>query len=266
MKKQTRLKASLFTFLGFVFVLLIWSLSAFLLKRNQNDALPYPHETFIRTFKLLFADQAKLTWLGIAFTLYRILIGFMFSFLLGCLLGTIASLYKSFSNFLSISINIQRAIPTAAVVIVLLGIFLGPKTRWFIDYLPCILTFIVAFPIIYDSFRKGLDNEDKDILDALTLEGSLNSPRILFGIRYKDAWPYISLGIAQSLGLSFKVSIMSEILIANSSSKRGLGSLIINEKQNGSIENVLSYALIALLIMAIVDIPFIILKRKTEKR
>ncbi|HBM70756.1 MAG TPA: hypothetical protein DD377_05355 [Firmicutes bacterium] len=245
--------------------MLVWYLASFLLKRNQNDALPYPHDTFIKTFELLFLSQSETTWLGMAFTLYRILIGFVLSFLLGCLLGTIASLYKSFSNFLSISINIKRAIPTAAVVIVLLGIFLGPKTRWFIDYVPCILTFIVAFPIIYDSFKNGLDNEDKDIIDALRLEGNLNSPRILFGIRYKDAWPYIGLGIAQSFGLSFKVSIMSEILIANSSSKMGLGSLIINEKQNGTIENVLSYALIALLIMALIDIPFIILKRRNEK-
>lgn len=265
MKKQTRLKAAIFTFIGFVFILVVWYLVSFILKNNQNDVLPYPHETFIRTFELLFLKQANITWTGIGYTLYRIIIGFLISFLLGGLLGTLASLYKSFGNFLSISTGVKRVIPTAAVVIILIGIFMGPKTRWFIDYIPCILTFIVALPLIYDSFRKGLDNEESDILDALRLEGSLNNPRIIFEVRYKDALPIIKLGIAQSFGLSFKVSIMSEILIANSSSKIGLGSLIVNEKQNGTIENVLAYALIALLIMALIDIPFIVLKRKTGK-
>ncbi|MDD7715371.1 MAG: hypothetical protein PUJ84_05655, partial [Mollicutes bacterium] len=144
-------------------------------------------------------------------------------------------------------------------------IFMGPKTRDYLDYIPCILTFIVAFPLIYESFRNGLDNEETDVMDALRLEAKRTNLRVLFQVRYHDALPFILLGITQSLGLSFKVSIMSEVLTANSISKSGIGSLIVSENQYGTIENVIAYAVISLLLMAVIDIPLLIVKKKTNQ-
>ncbi|MCI7213273.1 MAG: hypothetical protein MR467_03890, partial [Bacillales bacterium] len=89
--------------------------------------------------------------------------------------------------------------------------------------------------------------------------------RVLFQVRYHDALPFILLGITQSLGLSFKVSIMSEVLTANSISKSGIGSLIVSENQYGTIENVIAYAVISLLLMAVIDIPLLIVKKKTNQ-
>lgn len=263
--KKTQKLAILSTFLGFFFLIGLLYLISFILKSNNNDVLPYPHEIVYRMIELLFKNKANSTWTGIGYTLARLLIGFGVSFILGAILGTLASLFKLFGNFLSIPVAIKRSIPTAAVTIVLLGIFMGPKTRDYLDYIPCILTFIVAFPLIYESFRKGLDNEDKDIMDALRLEGNKGNLEVLFGVRYPDALPFISLGITQSLGLSFKVSIMSEVLTANSISKAGLGSLIVYENQYGTIENVIAYAVISLILMAIIDIPFIALKHNENK-
>lgn len=263
--KRTQKLAILSTLLGFFFLIGILYLTSFILKSNKNDVLPYPHEILARVIDLLFIKGAKKTWIGVGYTLLRILIGFGVSFILGALLGTIGSLFKLFGNFLSISVAIKRTIPTAAVTIVLLGIFMGPKTRDYLDYIPCILTFIVAFPLIYESFRNGLDNEETDVIDALRLEAKRTNLRVLFQVRYRDALSFILLGITQSLGLSFKVSIMSEVLTANSISKPGIGSLIVSENQYGTIENVIAYAVISLLLMAVIDIPLLIVKKKTNQ-
>ena len=258
--KRTQKLALLSTLLGFFFLIGILYLTSFILKSNKNDVLPYPHEILARVIDLLFIKGAKKTWIGVGYTLLRILIGFGVSFILGALLGTIGSLFKLFGNFLSISVAIKRTIPTAAVTIVLLGIFMGPKTRDYLDYIPCI-----AFPLIYESFRNGLDNEETDVMDALRLEAKRTNLRVLFQVRYRDALPFILLGITQSLGLSFKVSIMSEVLTANSISKPGIGSLIVSENQYGTIENVIAYAVISLLLMAVIDIPLLIVKKKTNQ-
>ena len=47
---------------------------------------------------------------------------------------------------------------------------------------------------------------------------------------------------------------MSEILCATSNSKPSLGGLISNSQVNGEVENIIPYSLIALAMVALVDV------------
>ncbi len=134
------------------------------------------------------------------------------------------------------------------------------------DYIPSILTFVVAFPLLYEAFAAGIRNEDPYILKSLDLECGSRSPKAIFGVLLPDAWPYIALGLAQSAGMSMKVTIMAEVVTANSATNAGIGTLILlARQQTGGIEEVPAFALISLALMILLDIPLIILKRIRAK-
>ncbi len=75
------------------------------------------------------------------------------------------------------------------------------------------------------------------------------------------------MSLAQSLGLSFKVCIMAEVLSATSAGKAGIGTLIVLSRQaDGGIQAIPAYSLIVLILMAVLDIPFLILRKKRKTK
>ena len=253
----------LMTSLGFAFLIGIWYLASYFLIRDGNYFLPYPHDTAYRMGALLFASGAKDTWIAIGWTLLRILIGFSASFVAGAILGTISGLFPLGKHFLNIPVGVLRTAPTAAVVIVVAGVMLAKPQH--IDFLPCILCFLVAFPLIYEAFISSIVNEDDYIKMSLELDGGWRKPRNVLAVLIPDGLPYIKLALAQTIGLSFKVTIMSEVLTANSVSHPGLGSQIVLARSFGEVEEIIAYAAISLLLMVLIDIPFAIMKFKKHR-
>ena len=252
--------------LGLVLFFAIWYILAYCLKQSGNTILPYPHETFIRAFELLFMREAVRTWYAIGNTTWRVVLGFAISFLLGGLLGTLSGLFKFGEFFFKPGVGIMRSIPTAAVVIVLLGMLFTPKTLSWLNYVPCMLTFIVAFPLIYEAFRAGIASEDKEVVDALSIDAGKRSLRGTWKVLLPDAWPFVALAIAQSFGLSFKTAIMAEVLNSSNAASPGIGTMILLSRQTGDLDGILAYALISLAVMAVVDIPWLMLKHLKEKK
>lgn len=162
-------------------------------------------------------------------------------------------------------VSLLRAIPTVAVVLMLISILMGIKAHVWLSWIPVALSFVVCFPLFYQSFSDGIRNERRDILDSLKLEGAERKMLSVKEIYLPDSWPYIKISLAQSFGLSFKVSIMAEVLTSSSVGKVGIGTLIVLSRQtNGGIEEIPAYSLIVLLLMALIDIPFYLLKRESK--
>lgn len=267
MKKETRtwLLSCLIGVAGFVFLFFLWWLVSYLMHLSGNELLPYPFETLGTMLAKLFLPGAGTTYVAIGWTLLRILIGFAASFLLGALFGTLAGMHKWFASFMNPFIVFCRAVPTAAVALILVGIFY--KFRSLPPYIPSFLVFLVAFPLIYEAFRKGIESESSDVKDALRLDCGGITMKAVAAVVWPDSWNYIALALAQSLGLSVKVSIMSEILVNSSSAEGGLGSLIQNAWQiDLDMRSVIAYSLIAVILSILMDIPLWILKRKVEKK
>jgi ABC-type nitrate/sulfonate/bicarbonate transport system permease component len=264
-KKRTWHLKYVFGAAGFVFLFLLWWLVSYLMRLGGNFLLPYPFPTLERMVGDLFGGGAYLTYPAIGWTLLRIVIGFAVSFLLGGLFGTIAGLHGHFGDFMGPFVVFSRAVPTAAVVIILVAVFTG--YRGMNTFTPCFLVFLVAFPLIYEAFRKGIASESKETRDALRIECGDKSIKAVFAVLLPDAWNYIALGLAQSLGLSVKVSIMSEILVNSSEVQGGLGGLIQNARLiNFDMTAVVAYSLIAVLLSLLMDIPLSILKRSVKKK
>lgn len=264
-KKRASSNGILAPLLGLVFLFGVWYLLAYLLQRHDNFTVPYPHATLWRVGEMLFGKDAKATWTGEGVTFLRLLLGWSFSLILGCVFGVLAGLFPKFKGFLSPGVGIARAIPTVAVVLILVGIILGSGQHRYLTFVPSCLVFLVAFPILYEAFCSGVENEPEEEKDALALDAGKRSFRGVIQVILPDSRPYIVLGIAQSLGLSMKVTVMSEVLCTNSAVKPGIGNLLRLAQQNSSFDDVPAYAIIALLMMFVIDIPFILLKRQSKR-
>ena len=265
MKKTRPFLPYVFVASGVVFLLGLWAIVAAILKSQGNMVILYPHESFARVFEFLFLDGAAKTWTAIGWTTLRFVIGFVISFVLGSLLGSLAGLHQWFKHFMKPTLGVMKTIPTAAVVILIVATVYGPKNAHLITYVPCLLIFIVAFPLIFEAFRTALENENPSVLASLDLDGGRRSWMALTKVLWPDAFAYARLSIAQSLGLSMKVCIMSEVLSATSASKPSVGGLISNAQSSGAVEDILPLAIIALLLMLVIDIPFFVLRNRKAK-
>ena len=267
---ETKAKKShlvwLFSLLGVLFLFALWYLVAFVLQQRGNYGVPYPHESVALAFSYLFGNGAATTWKAIFWTLLRILIGLSVSFVLGGVFGILAGLFKPFRYFEKPVVGALRVIPTVAVVLVLVSIIMGSRAHEWLSWVPVALTFVVAFPLYFEAFQSGILNEDRDVKDSLSIEGGLKKLETVRKVYLPDSWPFIRMSLAQSIGLGFKVSIMAEVLTNTSSGHMGLGTLIVMSRQaDGGIQQIPAYALIALLLMAILDLPFFILKAKKDQ-
>ena len=255
-----------FTIIGIFFLFLVWFLLSFFLRQGGNFAIPYPHQTIALACSYLFGKDAPATWTAIFWTMLRIFIGFLISFALGCLLGILSGLFDSFSSFMKPFVTVLRAVPTVAVVLTLIAVLMGAKAHAWLSWIPVALTFVVSFPLYYEAFRTGIRSEEDDVKDSLRLEGAERKPLSVVEIYLPDSKDYIFLSLAQSVGLSFKVSVMAEVLTSSSAGKMGIGTLIALSRQiDGGLESIPAYCLIVLILMGFIDFPFWIIKVVKKK-
>lgn len=59
---------------------------------------------------------------------------------------------------------------------------------------------------------------------------------------------------------------MAEVLNSSNAASPGIGTMILLSRQTGDLDGIIAYALISLAVMAVVDIPWLILKRLKEKK
>lgn len=247
---------------GFVFLIALWYLVSFLLQKGGSYGLPYPHDSLGLAFS--FLGQAK-QWKAIGWTLLRLVIGYSISLVAALILGVLAGLFPNIKAFLSPSLGLLKTVPTVAIVVLLVTILLTLGDFGAFDYIASALVFVVAFPLLYEAFASGIANEDKGVLDALELECGRRSFKAITKVLLPDAFPFISLGMAQSLGMSMKVAIMAEVVVSSSVIHPGIGTLILlSRQQTGGIEEVPAYVLIALAMMILIDIPLIVIKTKKQ--
>ena len=250
---------------GFVLFLLVWRWIAYALQKSGNYALPTPWFTIKTAAVYLFASGASVTWKAIGWSGLRVVIGLGAGFLLGGILGVLSGLFKVSESFFKTLVSASRAVPTAAIVILLITIFTKPNLWDKQTYLPCVLVFLVVFPLVYEAFVSGIRAVPKEEKEAIRLDTKLANPNSVFGILLPDSRDFIVLSLIQSLGLSVKVCVMSEILISSSAVDNGLGNMIANARLNGPVEDIIVYAWISLLLVLAFDIPLGILKRKLKK-
>ena len=227
--------------LSIVFLYVLWYFVSMYIDKNMpyNLVLPNPNLVLKKVVSLLGKSS---TYLIIFSSFSRLLIALVFSFLGAIIIGTVASLSAAFDAFLRPYISSIRAIPVASMLIVIL-LWIGAKDA------PIVICAMVVFPLFYEMILESIKNMEKSYLEVISLDSSFN-----FFVFRKVYIPSILnnlfISFIQSIGLGFKVLVMSELI---SYTEDSIGKKIYTSKLNLDIEGVFAWTIIIIAIVMIIE-------------
>ena len=153
---------------------------------------------------LIFLFPEKEFWSSIAFSSSRVVLSYTVSFIVAALLGVFGGLSEKFEILLSPLVKAMRSIPVASIVILVL---LWVKSR----NLSTVVSFLVVFPILYESVLSGVKNTDPLLLEAAD-NYRIKGYRRLRYIYLPSIFPYLESGTKSSLGLCWKSAVAAEVI------------------------------------------------------
>lgn len=236
--------------LGIILFFLIWWILSLLIDVN-NMIIPTPYNAFKEMFILLGKEY---TYKCILFTLQRVIVAFVISFVSALILGILAGNITQLNYILKPFITVLKSVPTAALIF-MFAVLVGSKEA------ATMVTVLISFPILYEAVLNGILNVDEQIHEAAKIDGASWIRTNLF-INVPLAIPYIIVGVLSSFSLSFKVEIMSEVITG--STTYGLGSAIkgsLNADATSMVQ-VFAYSLITIIIVLILTFLASFVKKK----
>ena len=202
-------------------------------------------------FELL--GQRK-TYGYLGFSIIRLLVGFIASFILAFLLGILVNNSEALYNFFTPIITFFKAAPTATFVFLFLVLFGGRNA-------PALVVIVMTFPILYESIVSALRSTEETVLDAARIDGA-SKVKTLFFVQLPLGTPFIVLGLVSTFGMAFKVEIMAEIITGIT--KGGIGTMIsISQLIDATdLTPMFAYSMMAIILVLIVSIATSVLKNK----
>ncbi len=186
---------------------LVWYLLAVI--SGSEFIMPKPSSA-IKQFFLLFGDEKFYSALGE--TLFRTLVAFAVSFVFALGGAILSVLYAPVKRLIAPLVSITRALPTMAVVLILV-IWTGAKLA------PVIVSLLVIMPTLYSAFAGGFEGVDKDYIDVCRVNGG-NKRSLISKVYLPIGLPTVVKSVSGALSLTLKLMLASEVL-ANTAGSMG---------------------------------------------
>lgn len=195
-------------FLSIFFFLIIWEGVALYI--DNSLLFPRVSEIFLSLKNLVASgDFILILWN----TLSRFFISIVFSLILAIIFSVASYRYEVISFLLFPFIIFLRAVPTIAIIIVVL--------IWSsVEKVPIVVGILILFPILYESILGGIKNVDKNLL-KMSKVFKVPTKRVVRDIYIPSIYYSISSNIPSYIGLTFKVIIAGEVLSQESLSIGG---------------------------------------------
>ncbi|MDR0751381.1 MAG: ABC transporter permease subunit [Christensenellaceae bacterium] len=238
-KKSSFLLKNLVALMATSIIIVIWWIFAET-KFKDNGIIPSP----IATLQIIFVElQKPLFTKAVNATLMRSICSFAVAFFTATFLATISARVKHINSFLSPFMTIFRAMPTMAIILILLMI-VGSKT------LPIVIAFLVVFPLSYENMYEAIKGIDKQLLQMARVF-RVSRLRQLFSIYIPSILPYMFACIVSGFGLNLKVIIAAEIMGLPTVS---IGYQILTAKQGFDFSISFAWLIIAVVLSYVSEI------------
>lgn len=231
-------KKNLFAILGIGFVILLWVIFSNII--DNRIILPKIKDVLLQLWDLLTNSR---TYVIIVTTLSRLLITIIISLLLSIIMAVFSLISINYRNFLTGIVAIMRSIPVASIIVILLIIFGNSKS-------PLIITFFVTFPIQYEAIYINFKTIDKEIVDDIKTISNINL-KVIKEVFIPIKSVNILSSIVSSIGLGFKVMVMSEVI---SQPNNTIGKEILYNKEMLLMNNVFAWTLIILVLVILIEV------------
>ena len=243
-KKMSKTAKRISALSSIAFLYVLWYFISLYIDRHMpyNLVLPSPNLVIKKVGELLGQPS---TYFIICSSFTRLLIAIVFSFLAAIAVGTAASLSQPFEAFMRPYVSSVRAIPVASMLVVIL-LWIGAKNA------PIVICAMVVFPVFYEMILESIKNMEQSFVEVISLDSSFN-----FFVFRKVYLPAIAnnlfISFVQSIGLGFKVLVMSELIAYTEDS---IGKKIYTSKLNLDIEGVFAWTIIIIFIVMIIEWAF----------
>lgn len=189
----------------FACILLLWGVVA---KSVDNQVLlPSVSNTFKEFFSLFTYSEFYLAFFG---TLLRAFVAFICSFIIAFVLAFISVRFDRAKFIVSPIIAVLRALPTIAVVLLLL-VWTNSQVA------PVIVTMIVVLPTLFTGIKSALSNVDKEQLEMCKLF-KVERKKVLFKVYIPQVLPDMLICVGSGLSLNVKLMVAAEVIAYTSNS------------------------------------------------
>lgn len=177
----------------------VWQIASMLM--DSSLLLPGPVEVLARFFEL--AATAEF-WRRVAFTLLRIIAGFVIGAAVGVALAACAMRFRRTGELFAPAMALVKSVPVACFVVLAL-IWAGASE------LSVVVAVLVVVPIVYENVCDGVRATDARLLEMAQV---LRVPalRTLTAIYIPQVLPYARAAFASSLGMAWKAGVAAEII------------------------------------------------------
>ncbi len=232
-KKHNWLYGGLSVFL----LILVWQVAGF--NVNNRTLLPYPIDVVNAMSTILTTTS---TYQILLYSFFRLTTAIIIAGLLGISFGLVAGFSRTVSSFFQPLVTSLRTVPVASIIVVVLILFGSSKAIY-------IITFVMLFPILFEATKQGVLNIDQSLIEALSLEQK-RTAFTLVNMFFPLSIPYIKTGILQSIGLGFKVLVMSEFI---AQSPKSIGNALYMGRINFMYDHVFAWTIIIIFIVIMIE-------------
>jgi NitT/TauT family transport system permease protein len=218
----------------------LWSIAS--ISIGSEYILPSVAKTLSALVELL--GQGKF-YVAFLLTLLRSTIAFIISFLIAGGLAVLAHKSKKAERLILPFISIIRALPTIAIVLLLLF--------WTNEQVaPVIVTMLVVMPTTYTHLKSALSTVSVLSVEAGIVDGA-DKKQLLLKVQLPQIAPAVYNAIGSGLSLNFKLMVAAEVL---SATVKSVGNMLNVSNYNGQIAQMLALVTATVVFGIIVEFVF----------
>ena len=245
MNNDLKLRRIVFKTSGVLLLIAAWQIfAASFAKKGMEMLLASPFQVIKRLFSLIFEPDFLRVVAGSS---YRIFIGFIVAFVIGIILGSLAGEFDFIEDLLWPAVATVKAVPVAAFVVILF--------IWYNTEIIPILTFFIAFPVIYGNVLQGVKSADGNLVEVSEIYRISYLKRIVF-IKTPAVSNYLISSSSTAIGMAWKAGVAAELIIQINGS---IGEKIYTSKVNFLNEDLLAWTLVTIIVSIIFEKVFVLL-------
>lgn len=195
-----------------VFYILLWQIIIYFV--NKKLLMPLPTPVSVAKAFCRLSGEADF-WLSALYSLFRVLIGFMFAVITGTVLAVISAKIKTVGEFIAPMLHLMRAVPVAAFIIL---VYLWVRDK----NIPSFIAFLTVLPIIWESTYNALRSVDKSLVEMARVMG-MKKGKVFRFITFPSIKPAYSATLITGLGFAWKSGVAAEVI---SRTELSLGNLL----------------------------------------
>ena len=222
-----------------LFWLGVWQIAASLANRGLIIDIPTPVTTLAALIRLLPQKAFLLSVIG---SVGRIVLGYLIAAASGILCALTAHRFPIFKTLTAPILQMIRAVPVAAFIIL---VYLWLKE----GAIPVFISFLMVFPLVWANTEAGLAAIDKKLIEmARVME--LSNKNILRHIILPAVLPPLFAALTTGLGFAWKSGVAAEVICRTGDS---VGNLLWASKTSVEYDEVFAITAVIVVLSVLLE-------------